>query len=112
MRADDFGRDFNFVLLSSICHMNGPQQNIDLLKKAGKAIDSGGRIVIQDFILNEGRTSPKTAALFAINMLVGTLSGSSYTENEYIDWLRQAGFTSIQRLHLPGPTGLMVAVKA
>ena len=112
MRADDFGRGFDFVLLSSICHMNGPQANIDLLKKAGKAINSGGRIVIQDFILNEGRTSPKTAALFAINMLVGTLSGSSYTENEYIDWLRQAGFTSIQRLHLPGPTGLMVAVKA
>lgn len=109
MRTDDFGRGFDFILLSAICHMNGPRQNIDLLKKAWQAIDSGGRIVIQDFILNEGRTSPRTAALFAINMLVGTLNGSTYTENEYGDWLKQAGFTSIQRLRLPGPTGLMVA---
>jgi len=111
MRTDDFGRGFDLVLLSAICHMNGPQQNIELLEKSGKALIPGGRIVIQDFILNEDKTSPRTAALFAINMLVGTLNGSTYAESEYGDWLRQAGFTSIERLRLPGPTGLLVAFK-
>jgi len=42
-------------------------------------------------------------------MLVGTKSGASYSEDEYAAWLREAGFQDVQRMFLPGPTGLMVA---
>jgi hypothetical protein len=88
--------------------MNGPEENIDLLKKSFGALSSGGKVVIQDFILNPDKTSPQTAALFALNMLVGTRSGSSYSEQEYSDWLKRAGFGDIKMIRLPGPTALIV----
>ena len=108
MLADDLGKGFDFVLISSICHMNSPEENEKLMKKAFDALSSGGRIAIQDFILNPDRTSPKSAALFAINMLVGTRSGSTYTEAEYASWLKVAGFADARRIPIPGPSGLIV----
>jgi hypothetical protein len=44
-------------------------------------------------------------------MLVGTEAGSSYSEPEYADWLRAAGFREVTRVRLPGPSDLMVATK-
>ncbi len=65
--------------------------------------------MIQDFILEPDKASPKFAALFALNMLVGTKSGDSYSEEEYSRWLGDTGFRDIRRVRLPGPAGLMIA---
>jgi hypothetical protein len=70
-----------------------------------------GRIVVQDFVLEADKTAPKMAALFALNMLVGTHAGSSYSEDEYAAWLRQAGFRDVRRIRLPGPSNLMVGTR-
>ena len=79
-------------MLSNICHMLSPTENRDLLRRGAQALVRKGRIVIQEFVLNADRTSPAPAALFALNMLVGTANGNSYTEGEYQTWLREAGF--------------------
>ncbi|UCC78898.1 MAG: acetylserotonin O-methyltransferase [Candidatus Zixiibacteriota bacterium] len=111
MRTDDFGAGFDLVFISAICHMNSPDENIELLGKSFKALSENGRVVIQDFILNDDKTSPPTAALFALNMLVGTRAGSSYSEAEYTDWLKKTGFADIKLIRLPGPTALMIGKK-
>jgi hypothetical protein len=64
--------------------------------------------VIQDFILEPDKTAPKSAALFALNMLVGTQAGSTYTEAEYAIWLEEVGFQEVRHVRLPGPSGLIV----
>jgi hypothetical protein len=48
--------------------------------------------------MSEDRTSPADGALFAINMLVGTQGGGTYTFNEIKQGLSQAGFTDIKQL--------------
>lgn len=111
LKSDDFGQDYDLLLLSAICHMLGPDENLDLLRRSLRALAPGGRVVIQDFILNEDKTSPKNAALFSLNMLVGTQNGASYSEREYADWLRRAGFREIRRIPLDGPTGLMTGTR-
>jgi hypothetical protein len=68
-------------------------------------------VAIQDFILEPDKTAPKFAALFALNMLVGTRAGSSYSEPEYAAWLRAAGFDDVRRVRLPGPSGLMLGTR-
>jgi (2Fe-2S) ferredoxin/SAM-dependent methyltransferase len=108
MRKDDLGTGFDLVFISAICHMNSPEENIELLEKAYKALSENGRVVIQDFILYNDKSSPPTAALFALNMLVGTRAGSSYSEAEYTEWLRKTGFHDIKLIRLPGPTALVV----
>lgn len=111
LRKDSFGQGFDLILISAICHMLGPDENRGLLKRAHAALAPNGRIVISDFILDAGKTSPKQAALFALNMLVGTRDGSTYSENEYAAWLREAGFQNITRHRLPGPAHLMLATR-
>ena len=52
-----------------------------------------------------------SAALFALNMLVGTRAGASYSEAEYAAWMKQAGFAESKRVRMPGPANLMIATK-
>ncbi|MHB0972101.1 MAG: methyltransferase [Thermoanaerobaculia bacterium] len=108
LRADNVGSSYDFVFASAICHMLSPDENRDLFRRAHAALAPGGRLVVQDFILDADRTSPRQAALFSINMLVGTEGGSSYSEPEYVMWMRSAGFVNVERIELPGPTGLMI----
>jgi (2Fe-2S) ferredoxin/2-polyprenyl-3-methyl-5-hydroxy-6-metoxy-1,4-benzoquinol methylase len=111
LRTDEFGTGYNLVFVSAICHMLSPAENQDLFKRCHAALAPNGRIVIQEFILEPDKTAPKFAALFSLNMLVGTEAGSSYSQPEYAAWLRAAGLQDVHRMILPGPTGLMLGTR-
>jgi (2Fe-2S) ferredoxin/SAM-dependent methyltransferase len=110
LRSGPLGEGYDLVFVSAICHMLSPDENLDLLRRCRQALAPGGRVVIQDFILEPDKTAPRFAALFALNMLVGTRAGASYSEPEYSAWLAEAGFQDIRHARLPGITGLMIGV--
>ena len=109
LRRDAFGTGYDLVLLSAICHMLGPAENQDLLRRVHAALGPGGRVVVQDFLVDPDGTSPAHAALFALNMLVGTPAGSTYSEDDYTAWLQAAGYADVRRVRLGGPTDLVIA---
>lgn len=111
MLRDPLGENYDLILVSAICHMFSPEENRGLFKRAYAALAPGGRLVVQDFILEPSKTAPRAAALFALNMLVGTRGGSTYSEPEYTNWLQQAGFSNVRRVRMPGPAGLMIGVR-
>jgi len=111
MLRDKLGENYDLILIMAISHMFSPEENRALLRRAHDALAPGGRIVIQDFILEPNKTAPRFATLFSLNMLVGTGAGSSYSECELGAWLKEAGFDEIQRVRLPGPAGLMIGVR-
>jgi hypothetical protein len=45
-------------------------------------------------------------------MLVSTDAGASYSEFEYIHWMKAVGFTEVCRINLPGPSELIVVLAA
>ena len=102
---------YDLVLLSAICHMFSPEENRQLIGRAYQALAPHGRLVISDFILEPDKTAPRFGALFALNMLVNTRAGASYSEPEYDAWLKEAGFGETKRVRLPGPANLMIATK-
>jgi hypothetical protein len=55
--------------------------------------------VIRDIVMEETRTVPVAGALFAVNMLVATAGGNSYTLAEYREDLQRAGFREIALKH-------------
>jgi (2Fe-2S) ferredoxin/SAM-dependent methyltransferase len=110
--TDPLGRNFDLVLLSAICHMNGPEENVALFRKTHAALAACGQVVVHDFVQDDDKAGPRSGALFALNMLVGTPHGSSYSGAEYAAWLAQAGFANARMVPLPGPTDLMVAERA
>jgi (2Fe-2S) ferredoxin/SAM-dependent methyltransferase len=112
LRTDALGEGYDLALLSAICHMLGPDENRDLLRRVSAALAPGGRVVIQDHVMAPEKTAPRAGALFAINMLVGTPHGGTYSEAEYAAWLGEAGFGEVRRVKLPGgPNELVIARK-
>ena len=104
----DFGQDFDLVFFSAIVHINSPEQNQALLKKAHDALRPGGRVAVRDFIMDEERMKPERGVLFALNMLVNTPGGDSYTEAELRDWMAGAGFEDMELVETdPGATTLV-----
>ena len=108
MLRDDFGSGYDIVMLNAICHMFSEEQNQDIFRRVHRALAPNGRLVVQDFILNPDKTGPQHAALFSLNMLVATAAGASYSELEYIQWMKATGFTEVSRINLPGPSDLIV----
>jgi (2Fe-2S) ferredoxin/predicted O-methyltransferase YrrM len=112
MLRSPLGQNYDLVLASAICHMFSPEENRGLFERAYASLAPRGRFVVQDFILEPDKTAPRQAALFSLNMLVGTRAGSSYSEPEYAGWMRNAGFSDVRRVRLPGPSSLMTGIRA
>jgi hypothetical protein len=102
--AGDFMKDAlpqgaDLAWVSAIVHQNSRVQNRALFANAFQALTSRGRIAIRDIVMEETRTRPVAGALFAVNMLVATEGGGTYTFDELQEDLEFAGFTEAALLH-------------
>ncbi|MEI7423218.1 MAG: methyltransferase [Prolixibacteraceae bacterium] len=109
--TDDLPIGYDMAFLSAIIHSNSLEVNQDLIKKCFKSLNNKGKIVIQDWIMNNDRTQPTSGAIFAINMLVGTEAGDCFTEQEVTDMLTAAGFNNISRLEFESGLSQVIAQK-
>jgi predicted O-methyltransferase YrrM len=101
--AGDFYRDelpegHDLAFVSAIIHQNSPKENLNLFVKVFRSLVPGGRIVVRDHVMEPDRTHPKEGAVFAVNMLLSTSGGRTYTYDEIKAGLAQAGFISIRLL--------------
>jgi cyclopropane fatty-acyl-phospholipid synthase-like methyltransferase len=94
---DDIGSGYDLILISQIVHMFSGNVNMMLLKKCRKALNANGRVVVHDFLINEARTMPPWSSLFAINMLVSTEGGRTYSPSDIKGWFLKAGFRSVRK---------------
>lgn len=93
---DDLPTGCDVALLSAIIHQNSTEENENLFKKIYQVLEPGGTVLIRDHIMEEDRTSPANGSLFALNMLVNTQGGDTYTFEEVEQGLEKAGFRDVQ----------------
>ena len=98
---DSIGSGYDLILLSQIFHAFSSEENRGILRKCRGALNSGGRVAVQDFPITESRSFPPHSALFSVNMLVATDSGRCYTVKEMKGWLYETGFRNIIVKNLP-----------
>ncbi|MCX9012122.1 MAG: methyltransferase [Candidatus Methanoperedens sp.] len=97
--TEEFERaSFDIVFMGNICHIYSEDENRKLIKNVAKLLKKGGLIAIEDFV--RGR-SPG-AEMFAVNMLANTDGGNTWTEVQYREWLKEAGFSSIEVIDIDG----------
>ncbi len=97
-------QDFDAAWLSHILHGEGPNLAEGIVAHAAEKLVPGGQLLIHDFILGDTRDRPEFAALFSLNMLLGTESGQSYSESEIRKMMTDAGLTDITLQDFTGPT--------
>jgi hypothetical protein len=106
-----FGKNHNVATLGHILHSEGPARSRKLLKKTFDALVPGGTIAIMEFLVNHDRTEPVVGLFFAVNMLVNTAEGDTFSFEEISGWLREAGFVKPRLLKVPAVSPLVLATK-
>lgn len=105
---------FDAAWLSHVLHGEGPAGAAALLRKAAGALEPGGLLLVQEFILDDDRLGPPHPALFGLNMLVGTPDGQSYSGAELSAMMAAAGVRDVRRLplELPNGAGILAGTKS
>ena len=100
---------YDVAWLSHILHSVGPAECASILDGAVAALEPGGMLLVQEFILDDPGPGPLFPALFSLNMLLGTEHGQAYREGELSTLMREAGLRDIRRLQLdiPGPGAIL-----
>ncbi|MFP5231987.1 MAG: methyltransferase [Acidobacteriota bacterium] len=112
LKEVDLGESrFDLALLGNIVHSEGERSSRDLLARLHRALRPGGRVAILDMVPNDDRTGPFFPLMFALNMLVNTDEGATYTLAEYSQWLIEAGFARIETADLGLHSPVIVAAK-
>ena len=107
----DFGTGYDLVLLTGFLHHFDPPTIEKLMRKIHAALAPKGRVVTVEFVPNEDRVTPATAAGFSLIMLAGTRAGDSYPMSEYDRMFRSAGFSSNELRPTPGPQSFIISRK-
>lgn len=94
--TDDLPRGADLAWISAIVHSLSREQNRKLFRRTFQSLEPGGQVLLRDILMERSRTAPVSGALFAVNMLVGTEGGGTFTFAELREDLESAGFTNAQ----------------
>lgn len=82
---------WDYVLLSNILHDNPAERNERLVAEAASLLAPGGSLIIYEWVVDEGRTSPPGVASFTPMMMIENEGGWTWTEAEIGAWIEAAG---------------------
>ena len=104
---------YDAVTIFGALHQESPEQIVDILKRANRALKPGGRLLVLDMMTDQTHTAPKFSALFAVNMALTTANGWVFSDEELKGWMREAGFEPGETRPVPPPMPhwLVTAVK-
>ncbi len=116
LAAGDFTREtlppgHDLAWVSAILHMFGPEEAVAFFKNVAGSLLPGGRVIIRDHVMSEDHTQPTSGALFAVNMLVGTPLGGTYSLSEIEAILHEAHFERVSLLGGQDMNSLVEAYK-
>jgi ubiquinone/menaquinone biosynthesis C-methylase UbiE len=112
LKRVEFGNErYDLAILGNILHSEGEASSRELLKRLYRALRPRGQLAIIEVIANDDRTGPPRALVFALNMLVNTATGDTYTLAEYAEWLKEAGFKRVETADIELHSPMIVATK-
>ncbi len=100
------------VLMSYLLSAVGGGDIAELLERAWKALRPGGRLFLHDFMLDDDRTGPVSAAAFFMFYLALRTDPVSFTAAQVSSWAKVQGFVDIESdIMIPEITKIVTATK-
>ncbi len=97
---------YDIIWYSNVLHIYSPAENLKVFRKIKRALNPGGRLLIQDtFLENPKGLRPLETNLFAVSMLLYTDTGNTYPIQDVRAWLQKAGLSRTRLIKLKKGTG-------
>lgn len=109
--VNELGSGADVVWVSQVFHSQDEEGCRMLVEKAWRALNPGGMLAVHEFLLDAGKTTPMTAALFAVHMLVMTEGGRTYSGEEIGAWMTEQGFVRPEIRRVSEETAVVLARK-
>jgi len=107
----DIGSGYTVAIIGHLLHGLGVKDSQHLIRRVAAALAPGGTIAIAEYLVNKDRTGPPHGLNFAVNMLVFTEQGDTFSFEEISGWLQEAGFQNARLVEAPAPSPLILATK-
>jgi SAM-dependent methyltransferase len=108
--TDPLPGNFDVAWISQVIHGENAEDAAALIAAAAACLNPGGLLCIQEFTLYDDGSGPRHAALFGLNMLVGTPGGKAYTSREIQDMMKAAGAVAVRDAGLDLPMDCRVFI--
>ena len=102
---------FDVAVLSSFIQVLTPEEACRALTHVFQALNPGGTVYIRGQVLDNSRVSPSEIVALSLFFINAFRKGAAYTEQEYTDWLTEAGFVDVERTALPDKQSFIRARK-
>jgi SAM-dependent methyltransferase len=106
-RVAPTGGPYDVAVLSNIVHQESEESAVAVMKRLREALVPGGRLLVSEFVVDDGRSGPPFALLFNLNMLLNTSGGRSYERRDLARMMKAAGFGEAT-FHAVGPVSTLV----
>ncbi len=100
-------KSVDIVLIGDVLHVNGPQKNNALLKRAFESLKPGGQLVVQELPIDKDRSGPLFSLLLGAGLVGTTEDADVYNFEQCKEWLDSIGFKEV----LDNGNGMITAIK-
>lgn len=101
---------FGVAALVNVLHLHGPDVGRALCAAAVRAVRPGGRVIVKDVRVDDGRRGPLEGLMFALNMAVYTERGDVYEAGVVKRWMEEAGLVDVEERRLAAAPESIVLV--
>lgn len=105
------GEQWDYVLVSNILHDHPAEENRRIIAEAADLLAPGGSLVVYEWVVDEGRTTPPGAASFTPMMVIENEGGWTWTEAEIAEWMTAAGLEPKPMNRGQGPIAVICATR-
>ena len=102
---------YDLVVLGHVCRTEGARGSAELVGRAFSALRAGGRLLLADYFADNTRKFNPFGVLMGVTMMASTANGFTFTNEQFVRWLRAAGFVDVRLLEPIGFNHVYVARK-
>ena len=102
---------YDLVALGHVCRTEGAEGAAALVQRAFAALRAGGRLLLADYFADNTRKFNPFGVLMGVTMMASTTRGFTFTNEQYVEWMRDAGFVGIRMIEPIGFNNVYIARK-
>jgi 3-hydroxy-5-methyl-1-naphthoate 3-O-methyltransferase len=110
-KKNDLPDDFDAVLLANFMAVADEKDNQLLLEKVYEKLPVGGICILSGWILDRSHFAPQISTLFCLEDICWNAPDVERDEKIYTEWLKKAGFKSIECKTYLEPTKILYGFK-